>query len=345
MLFVRRFFLILTLVLLFVFLLNLAADYAIVRIAGQPTAVKKIINDSGLYDNVVDGVLAQAKTISAGKDEVQTQTAIFQRAAKQAFSGDYLRQVTEPVIDGLYTWLDGQTKLPDFKINITDAKKRLVDSLASQLKQRLAKLPVCSSAIDAANYDAFKANCRPVTLDPASVTNRLKRQLLDSPDFLPDSVLTASDIKASNKKASIFKDQLKDIPKIYQNVKKSPPAFMLFSLFLSMVAVLLSGNRLVGLRHVGITVLITGFVILSLAILIQNRLLPDGLEEIRLDNPALTKNARAVVETIASAINGGYKTVGIIYLVGGGLLTGSLIYHQGRHKPTAESPASKPTKT
>ena len=334
MVYVRRFFLVFTLILFFVLLLNLAADYAIVRLVGQPSSVKRVISDSGLYDNAVNSVLAQVKTVSAGKDKVPLQDDLFKNVAQQAFPPAYLQRSVETVIDGLYHWLDGRVKLPDFKLDIAEAKQKLVDSLAIQLKNRLAKLPVCPANISLDNYDAFSAKCRPANLDPAAFSQQLKKQLLTSRDFLPDKTLTANDIKLGDQKADVFRDQLKNVPKIYQNFKRSPLVFILLILLVATAAVMLAASRQGGLRKVSLGLLIAGLVIVGASITLSKSLLPNDIRRIKLDSPALTKNVRDVVKTLVDEINGEFRAAGLAYTIGGGLAFGGLVVYQ-RRRPDA----------
>ena len=80
---------------------------------------------------------------------------------KQVLTPERLRTVTEPVIDGLGSWLHGETPVPRFSIDTGAIRSDLNRAVADYTAERLATLPVCPGTTDFSDYSPVTATCRP----------------------------------------------------------------------------------------------------------------------------------------------------------------------------------------
>jgi hypothetical protein len=122
--------------------------------------VKTWLSDSGVYNNLLDTVLASNATV---KDQVDaTGTGIspdtFKLALVQTFPASFVQQSTEKVLDGAYNWLDSKASNIQFEIDTTSHKETFVQKLSALLEPQLATMPRCTSL---AQFNASNPTCLP----------------------------------------------------------------------------------------------------------------------------------------------------------------------------------------
>lgn len=302
-------------------LFGIAVDFGLLRVAGQPDSVKNLISGSGIYNDIVKSALDQAAK-SGGTDSALFSSPVVANAANKAFSPQFLQTSTNQAIDGIYRWLEGKTPTPDFKINLTGAKTNFAEYVGQAAEEGATRLPRCSittlSSLSSSSLsDPLNADCLPPGITPAEVGAQARSQILNAQGFMDNPTITASDLKGSAPNQTIFTDQLKQLPVSYRLAKQTPYILILLSLLLSAAVVFLYADRLKGLRHAGIIVLLVGLVLLALAA---------GLSTIshRAIQPAINTNSSLIQADIQRLVNELVRSAehtleifGAIYGIGG----------------------------
>ena len=333
-------------------LFTTAIDVGVVKTVGNPSNVKGILSDSGVYNDVIPNILNQAKTVTGPDGSVPLTNPAIQSAAKAVFTPAYLQQTANNSIDGIYHWLDGKTVLPDFTINLASLKDQFADSVAQAAQDQASSLPACTRVVNPANYDVFSATCLPAGVTPVAVATQARNNIVNGSGFLDKTTITANDIKSSGSNQSIFTDKLKQAPKNYRNAKKTPIILVLLTLLAATGIVLLSSSRRRGFRHIGITLTIIGLLMLvfswSLNYAVSQKLIP----KINFSNSALQDDTKKVITDVAQAIDKNFWFFGGAYTTLGIAAIGSAMFiNRGSKRPVlaketaAETDSPEPKET
>src|SRR5579872_1207340 len=94
----------------------LALDIGLIRIVGQPQSIKGILNDSGIYNSIVPGLLSENKQISSSGGSVPLSDPVVHSAAESTLTPAFLRTNVNQAIDSIYAWLDGKVAQPGFSL-------------------------------------------------------------------------------------------------------------------------------------------------------------------------------------------------------------------------------------
>lgn len=315
------------------FLFALAIDVGIIKTAGSSTPIKKVLADSGIYNSVVSGALDQAKT--SGGDEgggVSLTDPAIKQAAENTFTPQFLQTNTEKFLDSIFVWLDGKTPVPDFKIDLSSLKSTFAVEAGKAAQQRAATLAVCPTGLSGGsdNFDAFSATCLPKELTPAQVATQVQNDINSGEGFIKDPVLSADTLKSQGSNQSVFADQLKDAPKAYQNVKKTPMVLAILALVTTLGIVFLSSSRARGLRRVGIVYLLEGFVVLVFAWGLNYGINQKALPKMNMDNKVLQEKIRTLVSDLTANIDKTYWTFGGVYAaLGLAAVGGAILMNRG----------------
>lgn len=323
-------------------LLGLAFDVGIVRIVTNPTSVKKILADSKIYDSAISTTFDQAKKTDSGLNNGITLTdPAIKAAAEKNFTPAFLQSSTESVIDGIYGWLDGSTSIPKFRIDLTNIKASFAADAGLAAQQRVSNLPACPSALSASNLDAFSATCLPSGLNPATVASQTQAELNSATGFLPEPIITADSVKSANSDQNIFSSDLKDVPRVYQQVNKMLFVQGLLCLLFAIGIIFLSNTRRKGFRRVGFALISSGIFIVLLGWILNYAVTHANFGMNNVLDTQVQKVAIAIIQNLKTTcfiIGEGYFVIGIAAVVG------SIFYK--RHDKTSypESP-TKPRET
>lgn len=304
---------------LFIFLLFATAfDIGFVRIAAHPENVKKLVAESGIYDSVVPNVLRQTGSISTSYGNIPVSDPAVQKAINASLPPGYIQQNTELAIDNIYQWLDGKIAQPNFKIDFTGAKTLFANNIADALQKRLNALPQCSLAqsrtiLAAGNFDAYNATCLPAGASPAAIAEQAKAGIVSQQDFLKDTVVNASSVKGSNGQPLFAQPRVKDIPKQYQRLKKTPLILSALAILSGVGIVLLSSNWRKGLRHIGINLLVVGTIMLVFSWILNRTVDGSSVQKIQIGNAILQQDIRNLVVDVANQIDKNYWFFGGLY--------------------------------
>jgi hypothetical protein len=316
------------------FLFTLAIDAGVIKTAGSSAPIKKILADSGIYDSIISGALDQAKT--SGGDQgggVSLTDPAVKQAAENTFTPQFLQQNSEKILDSVFVWLDGKTTVPDFQIDLLSLKSTFAVEAAKAAQSRAATLPACPAGVSGGgdSFDAFSATCLPKGLTPATVAAQVQNDITSGQGFIKDPVITADTVKSSGSSQSVFTDQLKNVPKAYQKVKKTPIILGILSLLAAVGIVFLSSSRAKGLRRVGITLVSIGVLLLFFAWALNYGVNQKALPKLNLDNKVLQEKVRTLVSDVTQSIDKTYWMVGGVYAGLGALaIAGSMFIHKRR---------------
>jgi hypothetical protein len=304
-------------VLLTFFLFATAFDFGVLRVAGSPTPVKKILSDSGIYSSVVASALDQAQKSAGAGNEVSLADPAIKKAAGDAFNPQVVQGSTEKVIDGLYNWLDGKTAQPDFNVDLTTVKASFAEKVGQAATGRAKTLPVCTTP--PASTDPFSATCRPLNLTPDQLGTQAKNDVLSGQGFLEHPNITANSVKKSDSGQSVFDTNLKDAPKQYQRVKKTPIILSVLTILTIVAIIFVSSTRRKGLRNVGIILAVVGAFMLLFAFSLNRVAVHNVIPKINLDNAVLQSNVRILATEVVQNIDQNYWIFGTIYFALGAL--------------------------
>lgn len=246
MLFLRKLTVGISAFLLGIFLLAGVGALAFNSVFGNPQTVKQTIAQSGFYDNFLDvGIELTQKPQEAKQGEAEERSfdlKALKQVLNESLPPSYIGQKFEQVIDGIYRWLNGQVKVPDYSVDLSDSKTRFTQNVSTFLINRWNSLPACSpaetKAIVAQEIDPFSVPCRvpgvAIEGEVAKVSDEIsKMELFSKP-------ITAA---SSEQKPSVFESDLKEAPKAFQTLQKIPLTAGIMAALAALVVVLASIDR------------------------------------------------------------------------------------------------------
>lgn len=323
-------------------LFTTALDFGILRIAGHPGSIKKVIADSGVYNNVVSNALNQAQNGANG--DINLADPAIKTAANKALTPQVLQSSTNQIIDGVYSWLDGKTTQPNFNVDLSGAKASFADYVSQAAEAKASSLPACSGVL-AANFDVFNADCLPAGITPAQAADQAKSSILSGQGFLDNPVISAGNFKDSNNQ-NIFDTKLKNAPKQYQRAKKTPYILAVLAVLIGIALVFLRASWQSGLRHVGVVLLVVGLLMFAFAYGLHKVIDDKLVTQLKFDNTLLQADARSLITDLSSTIERNYYGFGIIYALLG-LLAFAAPTAAARlsHAPAAAAPEKTEAQT
>jgi hypothetical protein len=318
-----------------------AFDIGFVHTATQPKVVKKIVADSGVYNSIVANALAQTKSISTSLGTIDTSSPLIQKAANQAVTPLDVQRQAEPAIDNIYQWLDGDIARPSFKIDLAGQRNDFANRGADAIRQQLAALPACKTLQQLRSFNPLSATCIPPGVSLNTIRDQVQKSLVSS-NFLSDSEISAANLTTTNGQGaeqSIFDTaSAQQVAKKYQSLKKTPWFLILLTLICATGILLLSGTRRRGLRHIGISLLTVGVLMLLLAFLLPKAISTDVAPKVRLNSADIKIDAPKAVNDITQRIDKNYWFFGVLYsLLGIAAITCG--HYATRNKPNKKLPA------
>ncbi len=323
----------------------------VIRTVGTPAPIKKTLNDSGLYSSVLGSFLDQAKQSTSSSGEVSLTDPVVKKAANQTFTPQVLKDTTEKILDSTYKWLNGDTKLPDFKLDLSSYKNSFAANVAADVQTNLASLPACPTNVRADSFDALSATCLPKGTTAATAAAQVQSNLLNGKGFLDNPVLTANDLKLNGSNTSVFTDQLNKAPKYFSWLKKAPLILGLITVLLAAAIVFLSSSRAKGIRHISFTLIWVGALMLAFAWALNWLVSSKLSQHININNNlVLQEKVQILAKDITKIIDKNYWVFGGVYAGLGLIGLGSpfIMSRLGGRKPKApkattevEKPAPK----
>jgi hypothetical protein len=233
-------------------------------ITADKNEVKSILSGSGVYDEIAPVLIDESIRSSEDKN---IEKILSEEGAKQAvekvFNPDYNRVQIEKLIDGTYSWLEGDIPQPNWQIDLAPAHDKLASELAAYAENRAQKLPPCNLqqlASLQSNYDFLSLECLPpINLETADIKSEIDRQLNSGTGVLNSPTIKPNDIKSGSGKP--IHDEFSNAPQAFKTAKLLPWIIGLFGLFAAAALVLMSETKRVGLRRLGFALLAGGLLL------------------------------------------------------------------------------------
>ena len=235
----------------------------------KPDKLETWLSQSGLYSAVVSTAVSQAQksTDTGGSNGISLSDIAVQQAAKTAFSPTLLQKDVNIVVDNNYEWLQGTIPAPNFKIDLTEAKRAFAQQVGQYVTMHLAGVPVCTTAQAAAlsnNSDPLTIACRPANLNAKTEGANVTQKIVSGDGFLANPVITASSINPNgNGNSKPYYTKLTQAPKAYQIATKSPFVFGAIALLSSVGILFISVRKRKGLRRIAVTLTLVGLILIA----------------------------------------------------------------------------------
>ncbi len=269
MIWVRKGFVFLLSLLLFITLLGTASSTSTNVTLGKPEKVETYLAQSKLYDHFVAYVADQASKSEGGNQSgsVSLNDAAVQAAARSSFGSKIIQKGVNTFIDANYAWLQGKVSVPKFKIDLSAEKADFAQKVGQHVKTYTAGLPVCTSAQavqQQLNTDPLAATCRPPGVKPAAVGAQVTQRLSTTSEFLNNPVITPNSVNPKgNEQNKPYYQKLSKLPKLYRLGAKLPYIFGALSVLFALGIIFLALTRRRGIRRLGIVLGLAGIVLVA----------------------------------------------------------------------------------
>lgn len=314
-------------------LFGLATNFALLRSVGSPQPIKQTLEDSRIYGSTLDAVLEATDNPNDDGQPggIRPDNPVVREAAKKAFPPELLQGSAENFIDALYGWLEGETPTPQFRIDLTQAKATFINEIAAGAQAQAASLPPCPRG-QTQFGDPFAATCLPRGLPPSAAADKIRQELGGGDEkFLKDPVITADTFKTKGGEP-VFSNT-SPLPENFQRIQKLPIILSVLAAVAISTIIFLSASRQMGLKRVGITLLIVGASLLLFA-WITNRLVNSVVApKVEVKNVALQPKLRTLVEDLSGNISKDFMVAGGAYAALGTAAVSGAIYLGRRNRP------------
>ncbi len=311
--------------------------------------VENWLSEGKVYDNFVGELAktvekqqANSRGASDSGSDTNVDVAALTRAAKVAFPPEVLKKNVELVLGGSYDWLENKTDKLVINLDLAQEKLAFIDALGSEAATKLTTLPACPAGTSAEGIDLFSATCLPTGTDINAEVVKLKTELANSKEVLPDTSLSADDIKVNvDGKDKTLGEAFANAPIWYGWLKSSPLILTALVLVGGGLIVLLSRPKINGLKKlawlfgpVGAVLLILG----TTSTLLSNQLgngsfKLDGGQEGIADNLLVP-----FVKQVSASVSAWNMIIGGAYLV----IAAACIVIYAVHKKKDAEPAKEP---
>jgi hypothetical protein len=240
--------------------------FSTTTIFAKPDNLKHWLKDSGVYNHVVDAVIAEQDSKKDTQKDSELSRPEVKKAFGQAFSPVWLQQTADTVLDGTYTWLDGKAPKPTYVIDLTAPKQALAASLTQSAHERLDVLPACSASNPPTSDDPFTLNCRPTPDIEQAGIQKLTNDITNNKDFLPNNQITADsvDLGKDDSMATLnelsqpkqpWYQQANQLPSFFKSVKRLPFLIGGFALLMGVMVIFSASSKRKGLRTLAFALL------------------------------------------------------------------------------------------
>lgn len=219
------------------------------------------LKEGKVYDNIADTAAKLAEDSLAANNDDQPQEGENQetnsqmpdantliKAARVALPPNVLQQNVEAIINSSYDWLEGKTDTIVLNLDLSEEKTAFIDALGNEAISRAASLPTCT-VDQSGDFDPLSSDCIPSGTDVAAQAEKIKNELANSKDFLPDTNITGTDLTVGEEGSKkLISDQFNMAPSAFKNAKNSTLVSMASIFILGIIVFLLSKTRRGGLK-------------------------------------------------------------------------------------------------
>jgi hypothetical protein len=288
------------------------------------TAVQGWLRDSGTYQNVLNTVVTLNDQEGTQSDSIAT-VDDFNKALAATFPPSYIQQQSENGLNAAYDWVEGKEKTINVTIPINEKQAEFKANAVKIIETKLAALPPCPTRV---NPNPENPTCIPQGMSATDLAARLTPELTTEEGKFLDKPLTAKELGLQDAPAKAAW-----VPATYANIKWLVIALPVGILLAAAGFVLLSDDRLKGLRTVsrrialnGLFLLIGGVVLWQVGGSFSISNLLNDTEMGTLINPLFQQIVPALGRTL-TALGGAVTVVG-------GIAWGVGFYLSRRQQPT-----------
>lgn len=280
--------------------------------------LKQALQGSGIYGAPISNTIAEQETST----DIPATNPGIQQALEAAMPPAFLQNTTEQVIDGTYDWIHGVTKEPTFSVDLTPARQRFADTLATYIQQKLDTLPTCTQVMYApATIDALLAlTCMPYGTTSNEIATAVHDQALASHIFPTNNTLNSSTL--TDPQGRPLANQLSFIPVLHRYFIIALFVLPLIALLSALATIYLSTSKRSGLKRVAWLLIISGAMSVILAAaglwLIKTGISlfgPSVISTIQGKLYILTELLFTDIRVWWFILGGGYVVLGIVLLV------------------------------
>lgn len=255
-----------------IFLLIAVILLSLTVTVGKPITIKQWLGDSGMYPALAETAVKEIadSTISVDNQSVSLDRPEVRAGLQQAITPAFTESAIENVLDGTYVWLQGTTSKPEYAIDIAPLKSVVIDGLAQSARARLARLPACSLTAVPTTIDPFTITCQPPALLIELQIAKLRQDLSNNNQLLPDATITADTTldseklaagTATNSSEQPWYQQAEGLPAAYRWTHLGPWIFGALAAGLGIVIIFAARTKRHGLRLLAGAVLGSGIVL------------------------------------------------------------------------------------
>jgi hypothetical protein len=351
MLWIRKSFTFLFSIILFALLLGLVGATTFTMYLSKPDHIDGWLASSRLYDHFVDGVIEQSKHSTGGEDNssVSLSDTAVQQAAHSAFSSELIQKSVNSFLDGNYAWLKGETKTPEFNIDLSSAKQQFATQVGQYVTGYLKNLPTCTDAqlatITDPNQDPLSLSCRPAQLDPQAEGAHITDQLANSSEFLGTPKLTQDTITAGGQASTPYYSKLSALPKVYRIAAKLPLIITGLIALFSLAIIFIAPRKRAGIRRIGVVFIVAGVTLLIEKLVADSLVKRVNLDKLKLFNSDVHQSSGPLQDSLTSFVHRAESALtrfdvyfGVVFLlIGAGIITILIVKRRQGSGPSGSS--------
>lgn len=160
---------------------------------GKPDQTKALLHKSGVYQAVVPSAVADAAKNNPTLASLPLDNPTIQKALAKSYNSQKIEAEGDQAVDGIYAWLDGDSKQPKISIDVAPDTA----ALAQAASDYAGSLPPCGAGQTAAAFlsDPLSATCLPAGVSKDSVRTFIASQIVGNPALTSIPPITQDDIK------------------------------------------------------------------------------------------------------------------------------------------------------
>lgn len=288
--------------------------FALSSTIGNPGYIKTWFAESDVYKNIVAETLKLGsiqKTLELNNtsgSEVEMLTPVVQ----QTLTPYVLQKNTETVIDSMGAWLAGDTKNPEFSVEIALLRTDIINKTADYLYNRVNALPPCQQFTT--EYDPLTATCKPPTVLNKQDFVAAATDFSNNLPFMKYDTLTYQSF-TQNTNPYWDGNLPQDAPKAYQWLKLSPYIFGILAVISAVILIWLRKDHAKAWRSVGHTFLIAG-IFLVLGSLLTKALSGRPLGTVGSSSDAQKLFAESIATPLARHLSLKISDIGLYFGIG-----------------------------
>jgi hypothetical protein len=270
MTFVRKALVYLLALVLLLALLGMAVTTAAVWGFSKPGRVETWLSQSNVYAQVPSIVIQNAPslvsaTIAGQAVAIPLNQTTLNAAAAASFSPQLVQTNVSQFLTANYSWLEGKTSTPNFRIDLTGAETSFGQNIAQLLETRLSSLPACTAAQlkqIGSSFNIATAPCLPADTDLPAISSQIGQQVTSETNLPNNGVLTADSL-SNNGNSKPYYQTAHQLPRLYQLAVKLPWIFGGLAALCAIAIFFIAPRKRYGIRRL-IWVLIEAGIILVL---------------------------------------------------------------------------------